>query len=63
MQNGAFSSLILFMKGANEMNYPTNAVINSVPAAGELRKVAGFRQLLMAYGLLHESVKETKYYQ
>ena len=45
MQNGAFSSLILFMKGANEMNYPTNAVINSVPAAGELRKVAGFNPL------------------
>ena len=45
MQNGAFSSLILFMKGANEMNYPTNAVINSVPAASELRKVAGFNPL------------------
>ena len=45
MQNGAFSSLILFLKGANEMNYPTNAVINSVPAAGELRKVAGFNPL------------------
>ena len=27
------------------MNYPTNAVINSVPAASELRKVAGFNPL------------------
>ena len=45
MQNFAFSSPILFMKGANEMNYPTNAVINSVPAASELRKVAGFNPL------------------
>ena len=33
------------MKGAYEMNYPTNAVINSVPAASELRKVAGFNPL------------------
>lgn len=45
MQNRAFSSPILFMKGANEMNYPTNAVINSIPAASELRKVAGFNPL------------------
>ena len=45
MQNFAFSSPILFMKGAYEMNYPTNAVINSVPAASELRKVAGFNPL------------------
>lgn len=27
------------------MNYPTNAVINTVPAASELRKVAGFNPL------------------
>lgn len=45
MQNFAVSSPILFMKGAYEMNYPTNAVINSVPAASELRKVAGFNPL------------------
>lgn len=42
----ATSSPIFLLKGATEMKYPTeNAMINTVPAARELRQVANFNPL------------------